>query len=137
MELTLDDILKNMEELKTKYKIKCVMYNKNLLYTGLQSIQPKDITTTGGKHNPDKILLSIVKRAELCEKLDEIVESYNAYRELAINKLVEYSKIKTISEMIIIYRDKMHFKWKAIAFIVKYSRAQVIRIYNDFKNETP
>ena len=42
MELTLDDVLKNMKELRHKYKIKCVMYNENQQRAALKVILPKD-----------------------------------------------------------------------------------------------
>lgn len=130
MELSLDEVLKNMKELQHKYEIKCVMYNKNKLSVKLKAIEPKDILVEGGRLNNDKILNMLAREEELTTKLEGIITAYNLYREMAINILVEYSMTKPIDEMIVIYRDKMKFKWDDIAKLVHYSSRQVIRIYN-------
>lgn len=134
MELGLDEVLKNMKELKHRYKIKCVMYNENQLRASLRAIQPKDLNVSGGRRNNDEILSMLIKKENLSNSLEEIKESYNLYRELAINILVDYATKMGIEEMIIIYREKMHFKWEDIAWLTGYSRRQVLRIY---QNGTP
>lgn len=131
MELGLDEVLKNMKELKHRYKIKCVMYNENQLRASLRAIQPKDLNVSGGRRNNDEILSMLIKKENLSNSLEEIKESYNLYRELAINILVDYATKMGIEEMIIIYREKMHFKWDDIAWLTGYSRRQVFRIYQD------
>ena len=134
MELTLDEVLKNMKELRHKYKIKCVMYNENQLRASLKAIQPKDLNVLSGRRSNDEILSMLIKEEDLSNSLDEIKEAYNLYRELAINILVDYATKLGIEEMIIIYREKMHFKWEDIAWLTGYSRRQIIRIY---QNGTP
>lgn len=136
MQLNLDDVLKNMDELKHKYEIKTVMCHKNRFGVELQAIRPKDLTVHGGRLSNDKLLNMLVKEEELLNKLEDIKKSYDLYRDMAINILVEYAMTKPVEEMIVIYRDTMSFKWNDIAWLVKYSRAQVIRIYEKAKNET-
>ena len=129
MNLSLDEVLKNMKDLRNRY-------DKNRFRVSLQAIRPKDLNVSGGKTSGDSMLNMMINEEELLNNLDEIKKAYNSYRELAINILVEYARIKPVEEMIIIYRDKMHFKWNDIAWLVGYSRAQVIRIYEKVQNET-
>lgn len=136
MNLSLDEVLKNMKDLRNRYEIKRVMLHKNRFRVGLQAIRPKDLNVSGGKTLGDSMLNMMINEEELLNNLDEIKKAYNSYRELAINILVEYARIKPVEEMIAIYRDKMHFKWNDIAWLVGYSRAQVIRIYEKVQNET-
>ena len=119
MNLSLDEVLKNMKDLRNRYDIKCVM------------LRPKDLNVSGGKTSGDIMLNMMINEEELLNNLDEIKKAYNSYRELAINILVEYARTKPVEEMIVIYRDKMHFKWNDIAWLVHYSSRQVIRIYNE------
>lgn len=135
MNLTLDEVLKNMKELKNRYGIKCVMYHRNRGKVGLQTIRPKDLMVTSSRMSNDTILNMLAKEEELISSLDEIKESYNLYRELAINILVDYAMTKSKEEMIIIYRDKMHFKWDDIAWLIGYEERQIRRIYNKEYNK--
>ena len=128
--MKLDDVLKNMKDLKNKYKLKCVMLNCNHSSVGLQSIKPKDLMVSGSRSSNDKILNMLAKEEEGLSSLSDIKESYNLHRDMAINILVEYASAKSKEEMIEIYRDKMHFKWNDIAWLVGYSRSQTIEIYN-------
>lgn len=130
MEISLDEVLNNMRDLKNKYEIKIVMFHKNRLKVGLQSIQPKDLNVKGGRRNNDSLATMLIKEEEYLNSLEGLKESYNLYREMAINILVKYAKTKSVAEMISIYRDKMKFKWDDIAWLVKYSRSQTIEIYN-------
>ena len=131
MNLSLDEELKNMKDLRNRYDIKCVMLHKNRFRVSLQAIRPKDLNVSGGKTSGDIMLNMMINEEELLNNLDEIKKAYNSYRELAINILVEYARTKPVEEMIVIYRDKMHFKWNDIAWLVHYSSRQVIRIYNE------
>lgn len=131
MELTLDDVLKNMKELRHKYKIKCVMYNENQQRAALKVILPKDLNVSGGRRSNDELLLMLIREEDLSNSLEEIKEAYDLYRELAINILFDYANKLSVSDMISIYREKMHFKWDDIAWLTGYSRRQVFRIYQD------
>lgn len=135
-QLDLDTLLETLDLLKTKYKIKCVLYNKILLSMDLKSIQPKDIVVSKSRRSNDQILSLIANKEKISNDINEIKKMYNLYRDLILNKLVELSQVKSCSEMIVIYRDKMNFKWNEIAFIVKYSRSQTIEIYRKEKNRT-
>lgn len=131
MELTLSEVLENMKELRHKYKIKCVMYNENQLRGSLKAIQPKDLNVSGGRRSNDELLSMLIKDEELLTSLDEIKKAYDTYRELAINILVDYASKLGIEEMILIYRNKMHFMWEDIAWLTGYSKRQVLRIYQN------
>lgn len=131
MELTLSEVLENMKELRHKYKIKCVMYNENRLRGNLKAIQPKDLNVSGGRRSNDELLSLLIKDEELLTSLDGIKKAYDIYRELAINILVDYATKLGIEEMILIYRNKMHFKWEDIAWLTGYSKRQVLRIYQN------
>ena len=131
MNLSLEEVLKIMKELKHRYEIKSVMAHKNRLSVGLQPIRPKDLNVKGGRLSNDKLVNMLITESELLSSLEDIKESYCLYREMAINILVEYAMTKPTEEMIIIYRDTMRFKWNDIAWLVHYSTRQVIRIYNE------
>ena len=134
MNLSLEELLKNMSRLKKKYEIKSIMLHKNRLV--LKAIKPKDLNVSGGRRINDALTDMLIQEEENLFKLDDIKEAYNLYREMAINILVEYAMVKSKKEMIKIYRDTMHFKWEDIAWLVGYSRSQTIEIYNKYKNRT-
>ena len=132
----LTDLLKEMEKLKIKYKLKCLMYDEKVNTNVLQAVRPKDIASSSYHSNEDKTLLKLIQEESILDSIDTLKRKYNIYRNLVINKLVEYSGKKTIAEMIVIYREQMHFKWEDIAYLVKYSRSQTIDIYHKEKNRT-
>ena len=49
---------------------------------------------------------------------------------------MEMKKTKSVDEMIVFYKDTMHYKFEDIAILVDYSLAQVKRKYYASKDDT-
>ena len=132
-ELTVEEILEEMDKLKERYYYIANLLHKNFLSIRLKGLELKDFMIKGGKKTSDKILLSIAENDELNINLESTKESYYAYKELLIDKIVEMKKTKTIDEMILFYRDTLHYKFDDIAVLVNYSAKQTKRKYFKLK----
>lgn len=135
-ELTVQEILEEMDELKERYYYVANLLHKNFLSIRLKGVELKDIMVKGGRRTSDKILLSITKSEDLNVELENTRESYYAYRDLLIDKIIEMKKTKSVDEMIVFYKDTMHYKFEDIAILVDYSLAQVKRKYYASKDDT-
>ena len=135
-ELTVQEILEEMDELKERYYYVANLLHKNFLSVRLKGVELKDIMVKGGRRTSDKILLSITKSEDLNVELENTRESYYAYRDLLIDKIMEMKKTKSVDEMIVFYKDTMHYKFEDIAILVYYSLAQVKRKYYASKDDT-
>ena len=135
-ELTVQEILEEMDELKERYYYVANLLHKNFLSVRLKGVELKDIMVKGGRRTSDKILLSITKSEDLNVELESTRESYYAYRDLLIDKIMEMKKTKSVDEMIVFYKDTMHYKFEDIAILVDYSLAQVKRKYYASKDDT-
>lgn len=135
-ELTVQEILEEMDELKERYYYVANLLHKNFLSVRLKGVELKDIMVKGGRRTSDKILLSITKSEDLNVELENTRESYYAYRDLLIDKIMEMKKTKSVDEMIVFYKDTMHYKFEDIAILVDYSLAQVKRKYYASKDDT-
>jgi len=135
-ELTVQEILEEMDELKERYYYVANLLHKNFLSIRLKGVELKDIMVKGGRRTSDKILLSITKSEDLNVELENTRESYYAYRDLLIDKIMEMKKTKSVDEMIVFYKDTMHYKFEDIAILVDYSLAQVKRKYYASKDDT-
>ena len=125
--LTIEEILVEMNKLKNKiYSLETVLHKK---INPLKGVTYKDIVTKNHTNN-DIILNSIIKVDELESELDATIESYNGYKNMAIREIQKMRKEKTVDEMIVLYRDKLHWKWKDICKITNYSIRQCHRKYN-------
>ena len=134
-ELTVEEILEEMDKLKERYYYIANLLHKNFLSIRLKGLELKDFMIKGGKKTSDKILLSIAENDELNINLESTKESYYAYKELLIDKIVEMKKTKTIDEMILFYRDTLHYKFDDIAVLVNYSAKQTKRNYYKLKEK--
>lgn len=134
-ELTVEEILEEMDKLKERYYYIANLLHKNFLSIRLKGLELKDFMIKGGKKTSDKILLSIAENDELNINLESTKESYYAYKELLIDKIVEMKKTKTIDEMILFYRDTLHYKFDDIAVLVNYSAKQTKRKYYKLKEK--
>ena len=81
------------------------------------------------------MLNKMIKLDDTREEFDAVKESYNAYREVAINKIGEMLETKSKKECIVYFRDKLHWKWKQIGKIVSLSDRQCQNLYNLEKNK--
>ncbi len=134
-ELTVQEILEEMDELKERYYYVANLLHKNFLSIRLKGVELKDIMVKGGRKTSDKILLSIARSEDLNIELESARESYYSYKDLLIDKIIEMKKTKSVDEMIAFYRDTMHYKFEDIGILVNYSTKQVKRKYYKLKEK--
>ena len=128
--LTIKEILQEMRRLKSRiYSLQTILQKR---INPLKEITYKDIISKGGGVS-DIMTTNLIKIEEDKVTLESYIESYNSYRNLAINEIIEMAETKTDAEMIVFYRDELKWKWKDICKIVHYSRAHANRLYNDLK----
>lgn len=131
-ELTLEEILKEMKKLK--YEIYCVSDKYVMSQIHLKGITWKDIVTKGGRIS-DKMSNSLIKKEELGKQIVSKVDSYNSYRNLAIDKINEMIENKSESDIIIFLKEEMKWNWKDIARIMNYSISTCKRRFREKKND--
>lgn len=134
-ELTVEEILEEMSKLKERYYYIANLLHKNFLSIRLRGVEFKDIMVSGGRRTSDKMLLSIIKNGDLNLELESIKDAYYSYRDLLIDTIIDMKKTKTVDEMIVFYKDTMHYKFKDIAILVDYSLKQVKRKYYKQKDD--
>ncbi len=131
-ELTIDEVLDEMNRLKKRIEVLNTILRIKL--EPLKGLTYKDvISKTSNIHN-DIMLNRIEKKDKLLDELVAKVMSYNDYRWLAIEKIQKMREEKSVEEMIVFYRDKLHWSWKHICKLTNYSRSQANKKYNKAKN---
>ena len=129
--LSIKEIFQEMRRLKNRiYSLQTILQKR---INPLKGITYKDIISKGGGVS-DIMTTNLIKIEEDKGTLESHIESYNSYRNLAISEIIEMSEVKTDVEMIVFYRDELHWKWKDIARIMNYSVRQCQRKYNGIKN---
>lgn len=135
-ELTVEEVIKEMSKLKERYYYIAHLLHINFLSIRLKGVEIKDIMVNGGRRTSDKMLLSIAKSEDLKIELENTRESYYSYRDLLIDKIIDMKETKTTEEMILFYKDTMHYKFEDIAVLVGYGIAQTKRKYYSSKDDT-
>lgn len=130
--LTIREILREMDYLKKQiYSLETVLQRR---INPLKGITYKDINSTirgGGVSDP--MTTNLIKQEELKTELDAKIDSYNSYREKAIEEIVEMMSTKSDEEMVVFFRDELHWKWNDIAKVVHLSIRQCQRKYKNGK----
>ena len=129
-ELTLEEIIEEMNDLKKQIYSIATQIEINISSIHLKSITPKDIMVKGGKIG-DKMTNFVIRDESLKEEFEAKKQSYNEYRRLAIDKI---KSTDDVNERIVLYRDKLHWKWYDIASVENYSERQVRRRYKKQKD---
>jgi len=98
----------------------------------MKAIQVKDVCVQSSRGSFDALLMQIIKDNELTDTIDAKITSYT-YKVLAVERIKEMSKTVTEEEMIVFYRDILHWKWEDIAKATNYSLSQFHRKYKQLK----
>lgn len=135
-QLTIYDMLKHMRTLKRT--ILCLVDKKyiNLALRYMKAISLKDVCVQSSKGGNNAMLNSIIKDEHFEEEINSNLTSYNEYRNMAIEEIKKMIEEKTDEEMIVFYKDELHWKVSDICKATHYSKAQFYRIYNKAKDET-
>jgi len=110
--LTIQEILNEMRTLKRTVLCLCEKRDLNRILRYMKAIQVKDVCVQSSKGSSDVMLMQIIKDNELTDTIDAKITSYNSYKGLAVERIKEMSKTATEEEMIVFYRDILHWKWE-------------------------
>jgi len=132
--LTIQEILNEMRTLKRTVLCLCEKRDLNRILRYMKAIQVKDVCVQSSKGSSDVMLMQIIKDNELTDTIDAKITSYT-YKVLAVERIKEMSKTATEEEMIVFYRDILHWKWEDIARATNYSLSQCHRKYKQLKNK--
>lgn len=131
--LTIKEIF---DELKTiRYRLIDLSHKYNRTLVDISAVAWKDIVTKGGKKG-DIMLNRVIKKDELENEFDAVMESYRDYKEMAINEIREMIKNNSVEYCIVYFRDNLHWKWNDISKLFNYSRSHCHRLYDNYKKET-
>lgn len=130
-DLTIKEIFAEMMTLKSRLIKLSHKYNRSMIL--ISAITYKDIITKGGRKSDDIMLDKTIKREELKDEFDIVKESYDSYKDLAIDKIQEMISTKPVDECIVYFRDELHWSWKDICKLFSYSRSQADKIYRKYK----
>ena len=132
-ELTIKQLFNELKVLKSRL-IKLAEKNNRILIN-VSAITYKDILTKSGIKG-DIMLNKIIKKDELRDEFDIVLESYNSYKEKTIEEIRKMLNEKSTEECIAYFRDELGWKWKEIAKLFNYSLRQCYNLYNRLrKNE--
>lgn len=131
-ELSLDEVLREM--VKLKYRALELADKLKIGIFEIRAITYKEIMSSTN-YKGDLMLNKMIKADGTREEFDAVKESYNAYREVAINKIGEMLETKPKGECIVYLKDKIHWKWKQIARLIGLSDRQCQNLYNKEKNK--
>lgn len=133
-ELTIKEIFAEMMILKSRLIKLSHKYNRSMIL--ISAITYKDIITKGGRKSDDIMLDNIIKREDLKDEFDVVKESYDNYKDIAIEKIQAMISTKPVDYCIAYFRDELHWSWKDICKLFNYSRSQASKKYSDFKKRT-
>ena len=130
--LTIKEIF---DELKTiRYRLIDLSHKYNRTLVDISAVTWKDIVNKGGKKG-DIMLNRVIKKDELENEFDAVMETYRDYEEMAINEIREMIKNNSVEYCIVYFRDNLHWRWNDISKLFNYSIKQCHRLYNKEKNK--
>ena len=136
-ELTIYEVLRELQELKKEYYRLATLLAIRI--EPLRGLSFNDVNSTIKGHGgaKDTMTNNFAKIEEYQTKLDAIKDSYDSYYNDAMKKIKIMQDSCSEAEMIVFYRDELHWKWKDIAKIVHYTDRHCKRIYNKIKKMSP
>lgn len=108
-------------------------YNRTLI--NISAVTWKDIVTKGGKKG-DIMLNRVIKKEEIENEFDVVMETYRDYKEMAINEIREMIKNNSIEYCIVYFRDNLHWKWDDISKLFNYNERHCRRLYKNYKENS-
>lgn len=108
-------------------------YNRTLI--NISAVTWKDIVTKGGKKG-DIMLNRVIKKEEIENEFDVVMETYRDYKEMAINEIREMIKNNSVEYCIVYFRDNLHWKWDDISKLFNYNERHCRRLYKNYKENS-
>lgn len=129
-ELTIKEILDEMKVLKGRLIKLADKHNRLLI--NVSAVNWKDIMVVGGRKD-DTMLNKMITKENTADEFDIVLESYNSYKEQAIEKMRNMIQNESVEKCIVFFRDELHWGWKEIGKLFNYSDRHCRRIYKNSK----
>lgn len=130
--LTVKEIFDELKVIRSRLIELSHKYNRTLV--DISAVTWKDIVTKGGKKG-DIMLNRVIRKDNLEEEFDVVMESYKDYKQMAINEIREMIKNSSVEYCIVYFRDNLRWRWNDISRLFNYSIKQCHRLYNKEKNK--
>ena len=130
--LTVKEIFDELKVIRSRLIELSHKYNRTLV--DISAVTWKDVVTKGGKKG-DIMLNRVIRKDNLEEEFDVVMESYKDYKQMAINEIREMIKNNSVEYCIVYFRDNLRWRWNDISRLFNYSIKQCHRLYNKEKNK--
>lgn len=130
--LSIKEIFDEMKVIRSRLIELSHKYNRTLV--DISAVTWKDIVTKGGRKG-DIMLNRVIKKENLENEFDIVMESYKDYKEMAINEIREMIKNNSVEYCIVYFRDNLNWRWKDISRLFNYSIRQCYNLYDKGKNK--
>lgn len=128
--LTIKEIFDELKVIRSRLIELSHKYNRTLV--DISAVTWKDIVTKGGKKG-NIMLNRVIKKDDLEEEFDAVMETYKDYKQMAINEIREMIKNNSVEYCIVYFRDSLHWRWNDISKLFNYSIRQCHRLYDNYK----
>ena len=130
--LSIKEIFDEMKVIRSRLIELSHKYNRTLV--DISAITWKDIVTKGGRKG-DIMLNRVIKKENLENEFDIVMESYRDYKEMAINEIREMIKNNSVEYCIVYFRDNLRWRWNDISRLFNYSIRQCHNLYDKGKKK--
>ena len=130
--LTVKEIFDELKVIRSRLIELSHKYNRTLV--DISAVTWKDVVTKGGMKG-DIMLNRVIRKDNLEEEFDVVMESYKDYKQMAINEIREMIKNNSVEYCIVYFRDNLRWRWNDISKLFNYSIRQCHRLYNKEKNK--
>ena len=130
--LTVKEIFDELKVIRSRLIELSHKYNRTLV--DISAVTWKDVVTKGGMKG-DIMLNRVIRKDNLEEEFDVVMESYKDYKQMAINEIREMIKNNSVEHCIVYFRDNLRWRWNDISRLFNYSIKQCHRLYNKEKNK--
>lgn len=131
--LTIKEIFDEMKVIRSRLIELSHKYNRTLV--DISAVTWKDIVTKGGKKG-DIMLNRVIKKENLENEFDIVMESYKDYKEMVINEIREMIKNNSVEYCIVYFRDNLNWHWKDISKLFNYNERHCRRLYKNYKENS-
>lgn len=130
--LSIKEIFDEMKVIRSRLIELSHKYNRTLI--NISAVTWKDVVTKGGMKG-DIMLNRAIKKENLENEFDVVMETYKDYKEMAINEIREMMRNNSVEYCIVYFRDNLHWRWKDISRLFNYSIRQCHNLYDKGKNK--
>ena len=131
--LTIKEIFDELKVIRSRLIELSHKYNRTLV--DISAVTWKDIVTKGGKKR-DIMLNRVIKKDDLEEEFDAVMETYKDYKQMAINEIREMIKNNSVEYCIVYFRDNLRWRWKDISKLFNYNERHCRRLYKNYKENS-